>query len=155
MFKTTSSILNWKRRKRSLTFNIRMFNAMIGNVSSERACGLLNLQAKFTTFVIWTIICLILVITQANQYLHREMELAEEDLLRINWEIQTTFSSFSGSRSITFLNAHSSHKFKHIRINFQGLFFLTRIGLLTRSWHSWRLYASQRVVKTRLKEVAR
>lgn len=155
MFYTTSSILNWKRRKRSLKFNIRMFNTMIQNVSSERACGLLNLLAKFTTFVIWTMICLILVITQANQYLHREMELAEEDLLRINWEIQTTFSSFSGSRSSTFSNAHSSHKFKHIRINFQGLFFLTRIGLLTRSWHSWRLYASQRVVKTRLKEVAR
>ena len=29
-----------------------MFNAMIQNVSSERACGLLNLLAKFTTFVI-------------------------------------------------------------------------------------------------------
>ena len=83
------------------------------------------------------------------------MELAERDLLHINWEIQTTFSSFSGSRSSAFSNVHSSHKFKHIRINFQGLFFLTRIGLLTRSWHSWRLYASQRVVKTRLKEVAR
>ena len=29
-----------------------MFNTMIQNVSSERACGLLNLLAKFTTFVI-------------------------------------------------------------------------------------------------------
>lgn len=33
-----------------------MFNAMIENVSSERACGLLNLLAIFTTFEIWTII---------------------------------------------------------------------------------------------------
>ena len=29
-----------------------MFIAIIQNVSSERACGLLNLLAKFTTFVI-------------------------------------------------------------------------------------------------------
>ena len=56
MFKTTLSIVDWKRRKRSRTFNIRMFNAMIENVSSERACGLLNLLAIFTTFEIWTII---------------------------------------------------------------------------------------------------
>lgn len=30
-----------------------------------------------------------------------------------------------------------------------------KIGLLTKSWHSWRLYATQQVVKTRLNEVAR
>ena len=77
------------------------------------------------------------------------------ELLSLDWDTRSSLSSFSGARSSTFSNAASSHRYDHVRVNFQGLFFLTRIGLLTKSWHSWRLYASQRVVKTRLKEVAR
>ena len=78
-----------------------------------------------------------------------------EDLFSlVDWDSHSSISSFSGSRSCPFSNA-GSHRFDHIKVDFQGLFFLTRIGLLTKSWHSWRLYATQRVVKTRLKEVAR
>ena len=78
-----------------------------------------------------------------------------EDLFSLeDWDSRSSMSSFSGSRSCPFSNA-GSHRFDHIKVDFQGLFFLTRIGLLTKSWHSWRLYATQRVVKTRLKEVAR
>ena len=83
------------------------------------------------------------------------MGLFGEDLLFEDRDACSLLLSFSGSRSSTFSNA-SSHRFDHIKVNFQGLFFfLTRIGLLTKSWHNWRLYATQRVVKTRLKEVAR
>ena len=77
-----------------------------------------------------------------------------EDLSAENWDTCRSQSSFSGSRSCTFSNA-GSHKYDHIQVNFQGIFFLTRIGLLTKSWHCWRLYSTQRIVKTRLKEVAR
>ena len=82
------------------------------------------------------------------------MDIFGVDLLIEDCDSYGSLSSFSGSRSCTFSNA-SSHRYDHTKVNFQGLFFLTRIGLLTKSWHSWRLYATQRVVKTRLKEVAR
>ena len=73
----------------------------------------------------------------------------------VDWDACSALSCFSVCRSSTFSNAASSHRYDHIKVNFQGLFFLTRIGLLTKSWHSWRLYASQKLVKTRLKDVAR
>lgn len=50
------------------------------------------------------------------------MDLFGEDLPLIDWDSYSSISSFSGTRSSTFSNA-SSHKYNHIKVDFQGLFF--------------------------------